>query len=58
MSRQRVIGILMDRDGLSYQEAKSKVEYVADKLKEDYWAAAEIIEDELGLESDYLEDLL
>ena len=59
----RIINILMSRDGLTKREATSRVrEY--QKIRNEYLAcgdimsAMECIESELGLEQDYIMDLV
>lgn len=59
---EKVIKILMARDGLSYEDAKAMViqcqEDLLNALSEGEMDLDYIIEDELGLEPDYIEDLL
>lgn len=60
MSR-RIINILMERDGLDYEEAKEQVRDVKEMMAEcdyDPLECEDILEGELGLEMDYLFDLL
>lgn len=59
----RVVKILMKRDGMSVEEAKDLVAEVVDMMNDaiamgDYEEAQMIVEDELGLEPDYIPDLL
>ena len=55
----RVINILMERDGLTTEEAKERLEEVYGMISEaDPWEAEDILADELGLELDYLFDIL
>lgn len=60
----RIIKILMNRDGLTRKEASSTVEYCKKRLVNeavengDYFLAEDIIAEELGLEPDYMMDLL
>lgn len=59
----RVIKILMDRDDLTEQEAKERVNEVRDMMYEcmesgDSFGAEEILMDELMLEPDYIFDIL
>lgn len=61
---EEIIQILMNRDGLSRSEAKDVVKECRRRLSEealdtgDYETAVEIIEEELGLEPDYMMVLL
>lgn len=59
----RIVQILMERDGLSYEEAREQVSEVQDMIYEaieagDYLEPDEIMADELGLEPDYIMDLV
>lgn len=60
MSKQNeVIRILMERDGMTRAEAQETLEDVREMLSEaDPWEAEDIIADELGLEMDYIFDIL
>ena len=60
MSNQNeVIRILMKRDDLTEEEARERVEEVREMLSEaDPWEAEDILADELGLEMDYIFDIL
>ena len=51
----RVIDILMKRDGIEYEDARNLVK---DEIISNPFDANEIIKDYLGLEPDYLEDIL
>lgn len=54
-----VIRILMERDGMSRAEAQEVLEDVREMLADaDPWEAEDIIADELGLEMDYIFDIL
>ena len=53
-----VIKILMQRDELTRQEAEEAIEEVKELMIENPDDAAEILMDELGLEMDYLFDIL
>lgn len=59
-----IVRILMGRDGLTCSDAREMVEECQRRLKEealetgDYELAIEIVEEELGLEPDYMVDLL
>ena len=59
----RVVKILMERDDMTREEAESRVEEVQELLEGaviagSYNAAEDILADELGLEMDYLFDLI
>lgn len=54
-----VIRILMERDEMTREEAEETLEDVREMLSEaDPWEAEDIIADELGLELDYIFDIL
>ena len=63
-SGNNVIDILMERDELTYEEAKEQVSDVADSIKElladggSYEEVEDIMLYELGLEMDYVFDML
>ena len=60
----RIVAILMERDELTEEEAREQVEEVAELINEivasggSYEEAEEILLDDLGLEMDYIFDLL
>lgn len=57
----RIIEILMECDGNTEEEAKERVKEVKDMLEEcdyDPYEAEIIMMEELGLEMDYIEDIL
>lgn len=54
----RVIDILMKRDGIEYEDARNLVKETKDEIISNPIDANEIIKDYLGLEPDYLEDIL
>ena len=54
----RVIDILMKRDGIEYEDARSLVKETKDEIISNPFDVNEIIKDYLGLEPDYLEDIL
>lgn len=59
----RVVKILMERDGLSKEDAYDLVKDVRAEMKDaiacgDYDLAEEIIESDLGLEPDYIFDII
>ena len=61
-NRNRVVQILMDRDGITADEAKQQIRYCRECIYEaiemgDVFAD-DIIEDYLGLEPDYLFDIM
>ena len=58
---KRIIEILMKRDGNTEKEAKARLEEVKDMLVECNYDADEtekIMMEQLGLEMDYIEDIL
>lgn len=57
---ERIINILMERDGLSRKEAISLIEQTKDMIleTEDIWDADAVLMEQLGLEPDYIADLL
>lgn len=61
--RNRVVQILMDRDNLTKQEAVEQVNKVRKMLYEviesgNYDEAEDVMYSELGLEMDYIDDIL
>ena len=54
----RVIDILMKRDDIEYEDARSLVKETKDEIISNPINVNEIIKDYLGLEPDYLEDIL
>ena len=58
----RIIRILMERDGLTYEEAKEEYEATREEMLESIAEgnldADQILADNLGLEMDYIFDLL
>lgn len=54
----RVIDILMKRDDIEYEDARNLVKETKDEIISNPIDANEIIKDYLGLEPDYLEDIL
>ena len=54
----RVIDILMKRDGIEYEDARNLVKETKDEIISNSIDANEIIKDYLGLDPDYLEDIL
>ena len=60
---ERIISILMRRDGLTHEEATEVVDNCISELMDavegtNFLSLEEVIEQELGLEPDYLDDLL
>ena len=54
-----VVRILMERDGMTRAEAQERVDEVREMIAEaDPWEAEEILADELGLEMDYIFDIM
>ena len=54
-----VVRILMKRDGLTREEAEERLDEVREMISEaDVWEAEDIIADELGLEMDYIFDIM
>lgn len=53
----KIIDILVKRDGITREEAQEMIERVQDMIILNPMEAIEIIQDELYLEPDYLEDL-
>lgn len=58
MTTNRVIEILMERDGVDYNTAKSMVEEASELIMNNPDEVDEIMSDELGLEPDYIFDIL
>lgn len=57
----RVVEILMRRDDLTQQEAENRVSEVKQMMEDcayDPEECVDIVQDELGLEMDYIEDIL
>ena len=55
----KVVKILMDRDGMTQKEAEALVNETREEiLAADPWEIEEIILDNLGLEPDYIFDIL
>lgn len=56
---KKIVEILMERDGMTYADAKDLVNETRDLLlTSDPWDADEIMADMLGLEPDYIMDLI
>lgn len=60
MSRDNeIIRVLMERDGMSREEATERLEEVREIMADaDPWDAEDILADELGLEMDYIFDVI
>ena len=63
MKMERVVKLIMKRDGLSYEDAKTEVSNTVDEMYEaleggDSDQVEEILMDNLGLEPDYIPQLL
>jgi hypothetical protein len=57
--QNEVVRILMERDGLTPEEAQERLEEVREMLSEaDPWEVEDILADELGLEMDYIFDFI
>lgn len=56
---KKIVEILMERDGMTYADAEDLVKETRDLLlSSDPWDADEIMADMLGLEPDYIMDLI
>lgn len=55
---EKIINILISRDSMEYEDARALVIETRDEIISNPDLADEIIMDYLGLEPDYLEDLL
>lgn len=58
MGKEKVIKILMDRDNIDREEAKALINETIDEMIQYPMEADEIIMNYLGLEPDYIEDLI
>lgn len=60
MSRDNeIIRVLMERDGMSREEATERLDEVREIMADaDPWDAEDILADELGLEMDYIFDVI
>lgn len=55
----RVVKILMERDGITREEAEKLIEETREEILEGSpWGADEVIAANLGLEPDYIMDIL
>ena len=58
-NNNEVIRVLMERDGLTREEANERLEEVREMVYDaDPYEAEDILADELGLEMDYIFDIL
>lgn len=56
---EQVIKILMERDGNTREEAESRIQETRELLlSSDLWESDQIMADELGLEPDYIFDII
>lgn len=54
-----IVRILMERDGLTREEAEERLDEVRELLCDaDPWDAEDVLADELGLEMDYIFDII
>mgnify|MGYP003302175799 CR=1 FL=1 len=61
MSKNKIIKLLMDRDGISHDEAEEMIVDALDRMFDVNYDPTEcenILQEELGLEPDYIFDLL
>lgn len=58
MNREEIINILINRDGLTREEAQELCEETIELMMEDPLNAEDIMMDQLGLEPDYIIDLI
>ena len=58
VSVNRVVEILMERDDMTEDEANDLLDEVRDMILENSDSAEDIVLDELGLEMDYIFDIL
>lgn len=53
-----VVELLMKRDGITEEEAREMIVETREEMLEDPYVATEILEDNLGIEPDYIMDIL
>jgi hypothetical protein len=53
-----VVRILMERDGMTREEAIERIDEVREMIFDDPGVAEDILADELGLELDYIHDII
>lgn len=63
MSEKSIVSILMERDGMSREDAKRHLKYVRELINDaissgDFYEIEEIMYSELGLEMDYVFELV
>lgn len=56
--RYSIVRTLMEKDGISEEEAEGLVRDARERVLEDEEDPEEVLREEFGLEPDYLEDLL
>ena len=54
----KVVELLMERDGITEKEARDMIIETREEMLEDPYVAAEILADNLGIEPDYIMDIL
>lgn len=54
----KIVKILMERDGIDEEEARSLIKETRDEMIENPYEADDIIMEYLGLEPDYMFDIL
>ena len=54
----KVVELLMKRDGITEEEAREMIVETREEMLEDPYVATEILEDNLGIEPDYIMDIL
>ena len=52
-----VVELLMKRDGITEEEAREMIVETREEMLEDPYVATEILEDNLGIEPDYIMDI-
>lgn len=53
-----VVELLMKRDGITEEEAREMIVETREEMLEDPYVATEILENNLGIEPDYIMDIL
>lgn len=54
----KVVELLIERDGLTDEQARDMIIETREEMLEDPYVAAEILADNLGIEPDYIMDIL
>ena len=54
----KVVELLMERDGITEKEARELIIETREEMLEDPYVATEILADNLGIEPDYITDIL